>query len=110
MAKDYTDAIRRRADQILDSALDGIGYPERERSFSMCLTHCRHRALTDHEVERLPESWRHGMPSSIAGGPLVVHWTRGIDPTLTLSADPCDHVRLEPHPDPRFGGVPVPVD
>lgn len=104
-AKEWTTQQRARADQIIDSMLAGVGDPERERSFSMCLTHCRHRAITDDELARLPAEFRCGAPRSLAGGPLVVHWTRGID--HVLSADPCDHVVLVPHP---TLGVPLPSD
>lgn len=104
-AKDWTERQRARADQILDVVLRDVGDDTRERSFSMCLTHCRHRAVSDAELARLPESWACSRPRSLAGGPLVVHWTRGVTPTL--SADPCDRVTLAPHP--KFGAM-MPVE
>jgi len=101
MAKDWSNTLRARADQILGRVLDGVGDPERERSFSMCLTHCRHRAVSDNELARLPDAFRCGVARSLAGGPLVVHWTKGITPTL--SAEPCENLKLVRHP--TFGAL-----
>lgn len=107
LAKDWSERVRARADQILDAMLSGVGDPARERSFSMCVTHCRHRAVSDAELERLPESFRCGRPTSIAGGPVVVHWTRGLDETLTISSEPCEHISFGPHPTMGIGSFPI---
>lgn len=71
----------------LDTLLDGIGNRESERSFRMCITLCRHRALTSAEADRLPESWWTEPARDLAGGPVEVLWSRGI--TETLSTQPC---------------------
>jgi hypothetical protein len=103
-ASTWNEATLRRADQVLDAVLDGVGDAAVERSFSMCLTHCRHRALTDAEVSALPRDWREACAIDIAGGPVRVHWTKGIEPVL--SAEPCEHMTF----DESVPGLKFPVD
>lgn len=83
----WSRSMLERANIILDGVLLGAGDPQRERSFRMCATLCRHRAVRDDEALRLPESWWTEAARDLAGGPVEVMWERGIPPTL--STQPC---------------------
>lgn len=65
----------RIADRLIDMVLDGRGDPRRERSFRMCITLCRHRAISDKENDELPESFHKAPATDIAGGPVEVLWS-----------------------------------
>ena len=45
-AKDWDEPTTERVSASLDVLLDGIGDPDHQREFVMCITLCRHRALT----------------------------------------------------------------
>jgi hypothetical protein len=75
------------AQNSIDALLQGVGDRRRERSFCMCITLCRHRALTDEEADRLPADWWTTPAQDLAGGPLQVLWSVGIDETP--STQPC---------------------
>lgn len=88
----------------LDVLLDGIGDREREREFRMCITLCRHRALTPQERAALPDWWEAAPAVDIAGGPVEVRWYRGIPERP--STQPClvpDKQNLSP-------GLWLPID
>jgi hypothetical protein len=67
-------------------ALRGVGDPALERLFRMNVTLCLHRAATVEEVAGLPASW-HGDEAGLAGGPIEVLWSKGIE--VTDSCLPC---------------------
>jgi hypothetical protein len=71
----------------IDTLLDGLGDPAYERSFRMCVTLCRHRALTADEADQLPDEWWTQPARDLAGGPIEVLWSRGLPETL--STEPC---------------------
>ncbi len=77
----------------LDVVLDGVGDVDRQREFRMCITLCRHRALTPEERAALPDWWEAAPPVDIAGGPVEVRWHRGIDERP--STQPCTNPRKE---------------
>ncbi len=80
----------------LDVLLAGVGDEDRQREFRMCITLCRHRALTPAERDALPDWWHEAPAVDIAGGPLEKRWSRGIPETL--STEPCanpDRVLIE---------------
>ena len=87
LTKGWSPLTLKRAQAQLDFLLEGLGDPERERSFRMNLTLCRHRALTQEEHDALPESWQENPAFDIAGGPVEILWERGI-PNLP-SCRPC---------------------
>lgn len=85
---EYNDKQRKRALRHLRGMLRGVGDPQWERLFRMNLTLCLHRALSEHERARLPASWSNTPAYDIAGGPIEVIYSRGVEP-LWISADPC---------------------
>ena len=87
-ARDYSQAERREAYQLLKKALQGVGDVRWGRSFRMCLTQCLHRGLSDKEISRLPAGWKDTPALHIAGAPVEVFWSRGVSKT-NLSALPC---------------------
>lgn len=74
------------AEWLAHSALYGVGVPTRERAFRMNITFCIHRAVSDAEKARLPACWGRA-PGFLAGGPVEVLWSRGIE--HKLAALPC---------------------
>ena len=76
-----------RAQASIDTLLDGVGDPAHERSFRMCVTLCRHRALTTEEADHLPEDWWTTPARDLAGGPVEVLWSVGVPETP--STQPC---------------------
>lgn len=90
----WTPAVLDAAQAHLDFLLDGLGDPGRQRSFRMCITLCRHRALTDLEHDALPDYWHAEPARDIAGGPVEVLWARGIDDTPGVR--PCEHPSRQP--------------
>lgn len=93
----YGEGKHRRAGQILDAILRGVGDQRWERAFRMCVTECRHRGLSDEEIAALPPSWKQAVARDLAGGPLEVFWSRGV-PDTAISANPCHHPSKEPFP------------
>ena len=67
-------------------ALLGIGDPHRERAFRMNITFCVHRAVSAEEALRLPKEWAAAV-GGMAGPPVEVLWSRGIE--HTLASMPC---------------------
>lgn len=85
------------AQNSIDALLDGVGDRSRQRSFRMCITLCRHRALTPEEADQLPDEWWTTPAKDLAGGPLEILWSVGVPETL--STQPCARptkVRLGP--------------
>lgn len=76
-----------RAQHSIDTLLEGLGDRGRERSFRMCITLCRHRALSEAEADQLPEDWWTTPAVDLAGGPVEVLWHRGVPESL--STQPC---------------------
>ena len=66
------------AERLALSALAGVGDPERQRAFRMNITFCVHRAVSDEEKAQLPKEWA-GARGGMAGGPVEVLWSRGIE-------------------------------
>lgn len=85
--KDWDEATTDRISATLDTLLDGVGDPDHQREFVMCITLCRHRALTDDEYAALPAWWHETTAVDVAGAPLRVRWNRGIPDTP--STQPC---------------------
>src|SRR4051794_14883867 len=59
---------------VLGTLLADLGDGARERSFRMCLTLCRHRALSVAEHAALPAEWCDLPALHLAGGSLEVLW------------------------------------
>jgi len=85
------------AERVLRRVLYGVGDSGRERLFQMCVTTCMHRALSDQEIEMLPDGWTEKPALDVAGGPVRVLASRGIPPG-TLSVEPCEDYGREPFP------------
>ena len=66
------------ASRLAQSALSGVGDPARQRAFRMNVTYCVHRAVAGEEKSRLPAEWACA-PGGLAGGPVEVLWSRGIE-------------------------------
>jgi hypothetical protein len=63
---------------------------------------CVHRALSDREIEALPEYFWRDRPTDLAGGPVEVLWETEQG---SASTRPCHHperIPLEPNGDPRL--------
>jgi hypothetical protein len=86
---DWTPEQFIKVETSLDALLDGVGDSEREREFRMCVTLCRHRALTAGEHDSLPIDWHMEPAVDIAGGPIEVLWHRGIPETRATK--PCEN-------------------
>lgn len=80
-AKDWDRDTIERVSQTLDIALNGVGDVEHEREFRMCITLCRHRALTQDEYDQLPEWWHEADAVDLAGGPVEVLWSKNVPET-----------------------------
>lgn len=80
-AKDWNEDTVVRVSESLDVCLDGVGDPNHEREFRMCITLCRHRALTQDEFDRLPEWWHEHPAVDLAGGPVEVLWSKNVPET-----------------------------
>lgn len=103
-AKDWDEDTTASVSEGLDAILSGVGDPDHEREFVMCVTLCRHRALTDDEYARLPGWWHEADAVDIAGGPVRVRWTKGVP--RTPATEPCEH----PGKAPLSGSLWLPVD
>ncbi len=77
----------------LDVLMAGVGDVDRQREFRMCITLCRHRALTQGEFDALPVWWHEAPPYDIAGGPVEVRWHRGVPESP--STKPCANPHRE---------------
>jgi hypothetical protein len=84
----------RRVSDSLDILLDGTGDPKHEREFRMCITLCRHRALSQAEYDALPDWFHEADAVDIAGGPVEVLWRRGLD--NTPGTQPCANPTRRP--------------
>jgi len=85
---EWSEDQRDEADNVLDILLKGVGDKRFERCFRMCVTMCRHRALSREETRQLPEEWFTLPAVDLAGGPVEVLWEQGIKPCL--STQPCE--------------------
>lgn len=83
----WTPRLRRVGESVLAKALKGVGDAGKQRCFRTFVTMCFHRAMTDEEIEKLPEWWKASKPRDLAGGPVEILWERGIRPCL--STQPC---------------------
>jgi len=83
----WTPAQMAEGHELLATLLEGVGDPLRERSFRMCVTLCRHRALSVREYDNLPPSWFEEPAIDLAGAPVELLWTKGIPDRL--SSHPC---------------------
>ncbi len=103
-AKDWDPETTARVSATLDVALEGVGDADHEREFRMCITLCRHRALTQEEFEQLPDWWHEADAVDLAGGPVEVLWSRNVPETA--GTQPCEH------PDKQHigGGLWLPFD
>ena len=70
------------AESIVERVLDGCGDDSIQRSFRMCVTLCRHRALTAAERANTPAWFQACRPVHIAGPPLKLLWSRGVPDEL----------------------------
>lgn len=61
-------------EEVLATLLGDLGDTARERSFRMCATLCRHRALTDAEAALIPPEWFAGPAEHLAGASLEILW------------------------------------
>jgi hypothetical protein len=86
-AKDWDEDTIKRVSQSLDVLLDGVGDDDHEREFRMCITLCRHRALTKEEFDRLPEWWHEADAVDLAGGPVEILWSKNVPETVGVQ--PC---------------------
>lgn len=86
-AKDWDEPTTQRVSDGLTVLLDGVGDDDHEREFRMCITLCRHRALTDAEFAALPEWWHAADAVDIAGGPVEVRWSHNVPDTP--ATQPC---------------------
>lgn len=85
-----------RARKILYRTLDGAGDQHRQRLFRMPITVCLHRALSDDEVDGLPEWWHRVPAAHLAGGSVEVLWeTEPGEPSTRPCVAPRD-VMLDP--------------
>jgi hypothetical protein len=101
----WSENVRREAERSIDVLLEGVGNPLMERQFRMCITMCRHRALSTRENEDLPQWWKDTPSIDLAGGPIEVLWHKGIPETL--STQPCRNPIKEPLSTP---GTYLPLD
>jgi len=85
---------KRHARNLLEVALAGVGDPTRWRLFRMQVTYCLHRAVSDHELELLPEEWKSMKGSALAGGPVEILDSSGC--ANRASVEPCDNPRRIP--------------
>lgn len=84
----WSARVLRRMEEFIDEEiLAGVGDADRQRSFRMNVTLCRHRALTPEEVAGLPDSFHDAPAIDIAGGPVEVLWENV--PTRP-STQPCE--------------------
>lgn len=67
--------------------LHGIGDPEHERCFRMNATICIHRALSSDEEATLSAEWCALPAIHLAGGPVELLWSRGVQDTPSVR--PC---------------------
>ncbi len=104
-AKDWDAPTTARVSETISVLLDGVGDEEHEREFRMCVTLCRHRALTDAEFEALPGWWHEADAVDIAGGPVEVLWSRNVP--STPGTEPCVNPGKERLPGGRLW---LPVD
>jgi|GEM_PF-3279334 len=87
---DWSEEQRRRAKQALENVLAGAGNPAHQRLFRMNVTLCLHRALSERETARLPETF-YDAGGGLAGGPLEILEERGM-PDLPRGK-PCEKPR-----------------
>ena len=76
------------AERLAHAALRGVGNQDCERAFRMNITFCIHRAVSEQELALLPVDWECSS-GSLAGGPVAVLWSRGIE--HRASAMPCEN-------------------
>lgn len=85
----WTPGQKRRAIGILSRATDSVGDPERWRLFRMNVTYCLHKAVTDTEMGLLPEGWGTELGGALAGGPVEILDSRGVE--TQPSCLPCEN-------------------
>jgi len=73
-----TGAQRVRVVDAMNEVLDGIGDALHERCFRMNVTICIHRALRAEEEAGLPAAWCAARAIHLAGGPVGLLWSRGV--------------------------------
>lgn len=78
---------RVRVTDALLELLEGIGNPEHERCFRMNATICIHRALSAGEEATLSAEWCALPAIHLAGGPVELLWSRGVQDTPSVR--PC---------------------
>lgn len=83
-----------KARKVMGRVLRGVGDEKREREFRMCVTACRHRAVSRSEIEAIPDSWFDEPAVHLAGGPVEVLRSSGI--RVQLSTEPCRPPRKIP--------------
>jgi hypothetical protein len=92
----------KRAQARLHQVLHGVGDPNRERCFMMCITLCMHRALSDADIAALPPKWHDAPALDVAGGPIKILYARGC--SESPSTLPCEHYDRVEIPDRDFEG------
>lgn len=82
----WSPKMFKRAARIAREQMAGVG-SSKERAFRMNITFCVHRSLSPKEKRSLPDAWK-GAPGGLAGGPVEVLWSRGIE--HSMAAMPCE--------------------
>lgn len=83
--------MKAAGEEVLDKLLHGVGDDSRERCFRMNVTLCRHRALNPFEQEAVADWQSCRVARDLAGGPIEVMWTKGLEETPTTQ--PCESPR-----------------
>lgn len=86
-------AERVRVLDTMGEVLDGIGDDAHERCFRMNVTLCIHRALTADEKASLPAAWCVAPAIHLAGGPVELLWSRGVQDKPSVR--PCRNPRKD---------------
>src|SRR5580765_4872742 len=70
----WTPETMRASWALLRRLIGPAGDPSRERIFRMNVTVCLHRAASDDDLARVPDSFHTAEPIDLAGGPVEVLW------------------------------------
>jgi hypothetical protein len=85
----WTEATMQQSFDLLRRVLGPAGNPARERIFRMNVTLCLHRAISDEELEQLPDWFHAAQPTDLAGGPIeILYETEDSGPSTKPCASP----------------------